>query len=473
MGNRSWQYRPVARQAVKYRALLRLPWGRTLWILVFFAIEGLQMGQARAQRLSKPKQDGPSILLGGGAQPVKGPVLLDPVLPRGEIRATPLLFTKSGRCSLRRPVCVKARFSEEATVVSALSKLEAAYEEHRFGASLPPPHASFEEPLVWQIEAGTGLKVHDRGRATCLGGLLDMEHARRCVIGAALSSVAPATASWLRDGYAADSARRLGPAPQTSHELSTSFENPQLGVLTSSAESEHFRGGESVKVSRLRSARFFSYLEERSLDEMGSAGWLSLTLGATRTPAGASRWQAEPDITDVLLATVGGERTHLAQLFDDFAGFTFFQGESWGMPVEPAWTLPVNSLPRSVVIPSPLEPTGSVYLKVELGPGELGAIAFRMNCEAPVSYVWSVIRLDEQGRRISRVSVAYRQRGGQSATSIEPEQGTRALLLVGTNMGGVALSHPFDPDHEPHEAHGCSVAVNRISYDVAPSAGER
>lgn len=473
MRNRSWQYKAVARQAVKYPALFPHVGPRVRWLTLVALIWGASVGSAAAERLTKGKRAGPSLLFGGGVQPVKGPVFLDPVLPRGELRAVALRLLKPSHCSLRRPVCVHSDEGlESKSVIGALKLLENAYEEHRFGVGLPPPHATFGDPLLWDLSVWGDVKVEveslpsrgfDRGHARCVGGRAELEDARRCISASAMASSAPATASWLRDGYALHSTRRLGPADVGSSALRSSYAHPQVGVLTSSSGDEDFRTGQLHPVTTLRSARFFSFLDDRSLDQMGSAGWLALSLAATRTPAGASRWEAEPDILDVLLATVGGERTDLARLFDDFAEFSFFEGNEVEMPIELAWTVSSASLPRSLALPWPLQPSGSAYVKVSFEKTvQDKTIAFRITCEAPVSYVWSIIRLDATGEPLSKVPIVYRQRGTQAASSVEPQPGTHSLLLVGTNMGGVALSHPFDPDHGPHEGHGCSVVVNEL-----------
>lgn len=483
MRNRSWQYRAVPRQTVKYSAVF--PLGIRGWsvLVVVGALVCVQVVPAWAQRLTRPRQEERSLLLGGGHQPVQAPVIIDPVLPRGEIRgfAQPH-FMKSRRCSLRRPVCVIGQEAEPLRLKATLGLLEQAFEEHRWGADLPGPESSFQRPLIWDLAGAEGLSVEvsarptrgfDRGEAWCSGGIATLDQARRCVSAVAVASLAPATASWIRDGYAAEWSRRLGPAGAVLAAIESSTRRPQVGVLTSSSASVDWRTDHRSQVSLLRSARFFSYLEERSLDGTGSAGFLALGLAATRTAPGSLRWESEPDLMDVLLATVRSDRTHLARLFDDFANFSFFQSQDWGVAIDPDWTISASSLPRSVAFLYPVEPTGSLFLKLELSDQDReSTFAFRISCEAPVSYVWSVTRLNAAGQQSSRVPIAYRQRGSEAHASIAPEPDTQALLLVGTNMGGITLSHPFDPDHGPHEAHGCTAAVNRLSSAESPKAAD-
>jgi hypothetical protein len=313
----------------------------------------------------------------------------------------------------------------------------------------------------------------DVGRAWCKGGQQDLSSARSCVSGALTAARAPAAAPWLRDGYAASVAAQLGEASATGAAMVDSWQRPEVGVLTNTVRVDALQGHGEVFVSRIRSARFFEYLEGRSRDDLGYAGFYALTLAGTRTPWGASRWDAEPDLFDVLSVTLRGDRVEVARLMDDFAQHSLRRANSDAQWLVPDWSFSAASLPRSVAFSRPLEPTGSVYLRLEI-PEEMAKLvyAFRTSCEAPVSYVWSVGRLDEGGREISRFPLTFRQRGGEASGRVLPAEEMRSLLLVGTNIGGVDLAHPFDPDHGPHESHGCRVAINVVPEDENAGAGE-
>ncbi len=427
----------------------------------------------------KPRQGRP-LLLGGAVQPAKSPVRLDPVLPHGELRRGPQMpLMKRQRCSQVRPVCVGTREEgKDSELKTSLDLLVRAYEEHVFGGGLRRPRSRGEGPLNWWIDDGQPLTLSlasapsrgfDRGRADCRGGLVTLEVARKCVTEAALAETAPATASWLRAGLGAQTSRALGEAPETAVAISESVGHPQIGIFTSTKETRAWRDEERVPVSRERSVRFFDYLESRSTERLGHAAWLSLALAATETEAGALRFEAEPDLLDVLRVTVGGDMTELARLLDDFSQESVRAAQSEGFSFEPDWVLSGSSLPRNVAMPVPLEPTGSGYVRVALtGAQRKQVMAFKMVCEAPVSYVWSVARLAKSGEVISTVQVAYSERGRTAATRVEPEDGTVALLLAGTNVGGIDLTHPFDPDHQPHEAHACSVYVSPLVGSAAP-----
>ncbi len=443
-----------------------------LWALCFVS-GGLHAGPGESSaRAPKP------LLLGGGVEVSKIPVLLDPVLPVGSIRPTAPPLLKEVRCSLTRPVCVGVEEesgtpAEAARQKAALEVLEEAYELSVFGAALGRPRATFADPLVWTPSSSLPLRVErelvsgrgfDAGRAWCRGGPPHAHNALRCVSEATLFALAPAATSHLASGLAV-SQQVL--SPERDAAAQQSYRHPEVGVLTASREARDFRTDESISVSGFRSLRFFDYLERRSNHGFGEASFLSLALAATRTAPGALRFDSEPDLMEVLLATHRGSRGDVARLFDDFAQWSFRVAEEYRVVPEPSWVIDGSSLPRSLAFPEAIEPTGSVYLRLSLTPEQAAqALAFRMFCEAPVSYVWSVARLSGSGEEINRVPVAYQQTASSAETTVEPFAGTRFLLVAGTNMGGVDLAHPFDPDHGPHEAHGCRISISVLSPGV-------
>lgn len=435
------------------------------------------------------KKDGPSLLFGGAIQVRKPPIRLDPVLPRGQIRdltAPPPTVTL---CSLKRPVCV-----DRVAGAVALELLVRAYEELTYGLALTPPRANFEQPLTWvpQQEELSVRQLHlpgrgfDRAGAFCWGGALNLGSARRCVIEAAVIGQSPATASWLRSGYAAGLALELGEAPEIRQTRDQTIARPEVGILTSTRQIEDRNTQAVVSISALRSLKFFSFLDQRSDAPLGQVGFLSLGLGATHSPAGAVRYDAEPDLMDVLSATVNGDPAALARFFDDYAQYSFFQAQgagrsrfagnrshhgAWSEVVD--WVIDGASLPRSLILSRPMEPTGSAYVQLDLSDDQKKSlIVVQTSCEAPVSYVWSVVRLDAQGNRLGSLPIGYLERGTSVEARVEPVTGVAHLIFVGTNMGGVDIAHPFDPDHEPHEAHGCRVYLSVLAADEPQKSGK-
>jgi hypothetical protein len=415
------------------------------------------------------------LLFGGAIQPRKAPIRLDPVLPRGEVRGYPVDAAPSKRlCSLVRPVCVDEAFGRV-----GLNLLTQAYEEHIYGLSLPAPLATEEHPLFYEQTSDRELRGRadpiasrgfDRAQPSCGASVLNISHARRCVVEAALLSRAPAGASWLRRGYGAYLSAELGAAPEVHEGLIAAAAEPQVGILSSTLRYEDARTDQVKTVSQLRSARFFAHLDERSHAPLGHAGFLALLLGATETRTGSPRWEAEPDLMDVIAATLEGDVSAIARFVDDFARYSYLH------PVAPFprpansdqalsgmvdWVVEGATLPRSLVLSRPIEPTGSAYVKLHLSEQQRHKlIAVQTHCESPVSYVWSVLRLDEKGNRVGSIPIGYKERGTSVEARVEPMEGVRTLVFVGTNMGGVDVAHPFDPDHEPHEAHGCRLYLS-------------
>lgn len=432
------------------------------------------------QAQARPERE-PSLLLGGAAPRVKKEIFVDPRLPSGELRerlqGPERAPTPSSRlCSARRPLCVVG--ARKRSLPQALTLLEAAYERHRFGAGLPTYDASLPALEWWLTPEELQIdlqerpsRLFDRASARCRGGHLTARDAQRCITEASLGALAPATAPALRSGSAvASSWDFLGLQPEDEPLLEQVQAHPERGLLTREAHD----------VPETRSALFFQYLSEVATQSSpGAPGFVALSLAATRTPADSLRYLGDPDLFDVLRVSLREDRERLAHLLDDFTAARRRLGRPGGLfpelgrTIEPrlAWRIPSTTLPRHLVLPRPLEPTGSAFLKVELeNDTPLLSLGVRVTCETPVSYQWSIARLDAQGVELSRLRITFQERGSIFEQRIDREESTAAFLIQGTNLGGVDLSHPFDPDHSPHEAHLCSVYLARL--EAPPPAAQ-
>jgi len=223
------------------------------------------------------------------------------------------------------------------------------------------------------------------------------------------------------------------------------------------------------------SALLFEYLDGKFGNESYAAlptGMLALS--AAKTPAEALRYVNQPDVADVLRATFDDELPVWAHHVLDFAiaRDLAFEGKGALLPlsafgdlVKPRieWVIKASSLPRRVAPAFPIEPWGSIYVQVDLDvPTEKLELGIKTEWEPPISMVWKIVKLDDKGREIGRIDVAFEQRGTEIERRVVTLEGARSLLIVGTNLGGVDLAHPFDPDHEPFEPHGCTVYVGRL-----------
>lgn len=479
---RMCQYRVVVRSSVKSRA------ERGARRLASAALLGATCGAftLHVARADAEREVVPPLLLGGASAQARRDIPLDPLLPRGEIRPRtqqePL--DADTLCSARRPVCVVGTSADR---TRALTLLEVAHEEQRFGAGLPV-HAPGEAPLVWRFgqSAPPSLSTElvgpsvtplddleitleerldftfDRARATCHGGRLDARDATRCVAEASLAALAPATARTLRRGYGVFAAAELhGSFAEDRSLYQIAQLSPRFGIATRV----------SAGAADARSALFFHYVSDSSQERSAlAAPFALLTLAATRTNPAALRFDAEPDAFDVLRASLNERRDRFAALFDDFAVARLGLGKAHGFlgiddaSLAPrfAWDIEERSLPRQLVLSEPFEPTGSVYVRVRSDTPLHDPIAVRIGCEKPVSYVWSIVGFDHGGRELSHVRVAFQERGSDFDQHVIPRDGTTSFVVVGTNLGGIDLDHPFDPDHAPLEAHACSVYLTKL-----------
>jgi hypothetical protein len=111
----------------------------------------------------------------------------------------------------------------------------------------------------------------------------------------------------------------------------------------------------------------------------------------------------------------------------------------------------------------PIEPTGSIYVWLDLDELDLGSVVgFQATWERPVAFKWSLVRVDKDGVELSRIDVPFQERASSVEARATELEAAAALLIVGTNMGGVDLAHPFDPDTGPFEPHGCLIYLAKL-----------
>lgn len=312
--------------------------------------------------------------------------------------------------------------------------------------------------MLWQIEAGP-LRTRisrapsvgfDRGRATCVGGELTRATAMACAARSSLALAAPGTAPALESGIGAYVAGLYDGGQQSVSAKERRQREPERGLLSD--------------VDPPLSLDLFEQVALRAgAGRSLTAPWAGLVLAATKTTAGAPRASAEPDFFDVLRSTLGGEDPHLALFFDQLATLGFAMGAGTpGASPEVAWDIDAASLPRNLVLPKPLLPTGSTYLLVSLDDRTRSAgLALRTFCETGSRYVWSMARLDEQGRIQTRVEVPRRESSPNAEGVLRELDAAHRALIVGTSLGGTP-GQPLDPDDAPFPPHSCEVALDRL-----------
>ena len=363
------------------------------------------------------------------------------------------------QCSLRRPVCVEGASVDVRR--AALPLLEAAFELIVLGQAGPSwpldPHA---EPVSWQLEGGalsfavdrTSSAGFDRGRTRCRGGEVTRASAIACVTGSITTRLAPATSPALTQGMAGYLALLHDGGPATVAALDDARRRPERGVLSDP--------------SAPTAALLVEQLAANAQPGQGAmAPWLALLLPATKTKPGAPQLEAEPDALDALTETFGERDPHLSRFLDEMAVRRFSSSGPLGTRTtlpELAWDVDAASLPRNLVLPRPLAPTGSAYVSVRLDEATRRAgLALRTFCEEGSRYVWSLAKMDSADRLLGRVRATGRESGTNAEGVLRELDGVDKALIVGTSLGG-RPGHELDPDETPFAEHSCEVVLDRL-----------
>lgn len=428
----------------------------------------------------------PGILFGGGSEQKPAPVVTDPWLPVGaRVGAlVPRPEAVDRACSTRTPVCVHWDASAAESAPQALFALETAYSKLVHALGLPAPRADFGEggsdaldfyitpdaPLTGNVRrAHTRHALFDSAAAYCTGpGTLPWDRqATLCVAEAIAWRLNAATSPHIKRAYATHVWNTIGyPTSLDLEQLDDLQANPQLGIATR----------ELGPVSEA-SGLWFEYLEQR----LGRGVPLGvstamLAQSATQTPARSFEWHAEPDIFDVLRRTLDDKPRKIADLFLGFGVARAFLGSrddgthmptlGWAGRFGAArvdWSIKFSSLPRRVGVLRPLSPTGSVYMWLSLDHVPKGkTLGFQAEWEPPAAFHWALVRVDKDGRELGRMLAPFTERGTEVEQTLVQLEGAVGVLVVGTSLGGVDPTHPFDPDVAPHEPHGCTVYLAAI-----------
>jgi hypothetical protein len=209
----------------------------------------------------------------------------------------------------------------------------------------------------------------------------------------------------------------------------------------------------------------------RSAASPGVLSASMLSAAAGRTPPGAAFFDDEPDVFDVLRHSLDEELPRYADLMVDFGLRRALAGDRddgtrlptlafAGAFARPHfdWVVPFSTLPRRVLAGTPIAPSGTELIWVELDDAPLGAaIGFRAEWEAPVAFQWRILLVDREGRDVRHVDVTFQERGRSADARVLRLDGAKAMIIAGVNLGGIDLAYPFDPDIQPFEPSGCTV----------------
>ncbi|HET7546065.1 MAG TPA: hypothetical protein VFK05_39620 [Polyangiaceae bacterium] len=461
---------------------------RRTWIglALGWAVAGLL--SARSAHADNRIRRDPPLLFGAGPHAIRPPVEIDPLLPTGAAFAARRERPHSigAACSAARPVCVHpSERSSAALALRALHALELAYERVVGVLSLPAPlsddghggsdaldwYVDADDQVLWTERDALGLGSWDRAAAFCGAGVSDdalaLERSATLCVGEAI-------------------AKRLDPGEVPAIQRAFATElwwlTGAVGALDVQAVDDTQAHPERALAARSDEASaaatlLFDFLESaRSSQTSGSLVTSLLAAAASSTKGGALSWNNEPDVFDVLRHSLDEDTAKTATLFSDYAVSRAFLGArddgthppflewagAFGRP-RYDWTIKFSSLPRRVRASRPIDPTGIELIWVDMDEVPIGvSLGFESEWEAPVSFKWRLISVDEQGSEMARVDVPFQERGRSSEGRVVNLTGVRAVLAIGINMGGVDLAHPFDPDQDPFEAQSCTAYFVRM-----------
>jgi len=427
---------------------------------------------------------GDSVLLGPTPRPHAVRAQLDPSLPTGAERWSQLDLGKVGRlrCSPGRPLCVGSFSATEGHAAAALAALETAWNHLVIDLGLPEPRSSDSgEPLTWVLEPtsrstlGVLLRPRlglpfDSASVVCRSGAnnprLDLERDAHLCVG---------------EGIAARLDAGETPRNRRAYALSLwwSLGKPRDRDVQAIADSAHRDWQSPLGRDDIENAPLTALLLEY-FDRVRGTAAIDATqtglfaLSAQHSDPSAPRYQNDPDVFDVLRRSLDDDHAKLAQMWRSWAVARALLAQHTGAltrlgwvgdlgRLEPAWTLPVSSLPRRVAPTFPLAPLGMVAVRVPVDqPLDHQMLGLQVAWEPPSAFVWTVLKLGPGDREMGRIDLAYQQRATMAEQRLVLDPKVESLLILGINLGGIDLVHPPDPDHAPFEAHGCTVYLARL-----------
>jgi hypothetical protein len=442
---------------------------------------------SRAEQHPERMLPQPSLLLGGGAASAPTSVAIDPRLPSGasvQVEARPGALPAVA-CSLHERVCVHhdARVSE-ALAQDYVRAMQQAWRDLVEALGLPAPlpdlalgpnrgldlYLSASAPLDVRVFADPALGDETRRSAFCRARPSRVELRRQttlCVAEALLLGIDAGETPFLRRAIAAYLWSLVG--TPTAHDLAAVDAlqaNPQLSIA-----------GRDAARESAGALLFFEYVDARlGAAEPGLLPVALAQLSRSATPPGLPRYTNEPDLIDVLRRAFSESSSGFEDFMLGFAVERAFVGARDDGRHHPAlawlgdagrvrfdWVLPASSLPRRVAPRRPLEAFGCAYSWLDLDRITLGKVlAFRAEWEAPASFRWALLTIDGGGRVLGRFDLPYVQNATSAERTLEDYDGALGVLIVGINLGGVDLAHPFDPDHEPSEPHGFTLYLTEL-----------
>lgn len=192
------------------------------------------------------------------------------------------------------------------------------------------------------------------------------------------------------------------------------------------------------------------------------------------TPLASSRIRNAPDLFTVITRVAKARQRQLDDVLIDVAisrAFmgdrddgqhapeTAFLGSQGRIKFDASW--PYDSLPRRLAF-APLDPTGSVYVWVDLkSASQHPALSVHIEWEPPVTMHWAMVRVNDDGQEVSRIDLVHERGVFKTDSHVLELDGLAGLLIVGVSAGDIAHDHPYALDEAPYEPHGGTIYVYR------------
>ncbi len=392
-------------------------------------------------------------------------------------------------CSNRRPVCVHGEASlPAATFQRALRATEGAF-DGLAALRLPWPRGDFDRGGGPQLDVyldGASTAAHAVPELTTMDPDWDLAAAfvlappprlrgcfedatlARAVVRASLLGLDAGAEPQLAEGAARYITSLLAPCHQVELESLDAFQRtPESGF-------EHTEGADQSDTTG-GAALFFAFLEERY--GSGRPGELTTSLFAAapqRTPPGATVFQNEPDVIDVLVDNARAKGSPpLGEILLDFAVARAFVGTRSDDQhlldvarfgdlgrVRFDWSVDYASLPRTLAPAFPLQPTGATYVWVDLAKAPGGVpLTVVARWEPPVELRWAVVKIAPDGSEQGRLEPPTQLGQTEVQQSLVDLHGLAGLVIVGANVGGSSAIDPWDPDDGPFSGQGVTITL--------------
>jgi hypothetical protein len=196
-----------------------------------------------------------------------------------------------------------------------------------------------------------------------------------------------------------------------------------------------------------------------------------------RTSPGLDRYRDEPDAFDVLRKLGKDRDSSLSEMLLEYGisraflgnrddGLRSYDSSSLGRfgRIRFDWSIPYKSLPRSLSPRGAIDPTGAVYLWVDLKdrPKDSG-LGLRVQWEDTAIYRFAILQIGADGSEVARTVPVTLDRSTGVEANVEHMEQAVGAIVVGVNVGALDREFEFDPDEIPYTPTNCVVSLFPIN----------